>query len=292
MNYGYARASKDGKDKTRQEKSPHVQEERINKFRADCDMEGPFYPVVKEWDSATMIPYTKRKNFMRLLGMLRRGDTLIVWRLDRIDRHGLRLAEAMTAIAKKGVRLYEILYGPQEIDLSSYLGIQIALSRCQGVNNDGQQRSDAIRGGMQANKDEGLIYCGKVPYGKERIIALSDKGRREVVEVWNTEECMLLCELHLRKKVQSWQKIAKDWHERRLRRQSTKKLWAPSRNDKTCMKYRDDIIENAYQRTKGIIESQQGIGGIQISKVLQAAIEGKADWALELKKKGTQNAIR
>jgi hypothetical protein len=50
----------------------------------------------------------KRPEFQRMLEQLRQGDTVIVWKLDRLARSTRDLLETMETIGEAGARLYEV----------------------------------------------------------------------------------------------------------------------------------------------------------------------------------------
>ena len=61
------------------------------------------------------------------LGYLRAGDTLVVWRLDRLGRSLRHLVETVNVLAERGVAFAAILYPPGELAIRYPEGRRIAL---------------------------------------------------------------------------------------------------------------------------------------------------------------------
>lgn len=60
-----------------------------------------------------------RKEFESMLSMLRKGDVVVVWRIDRLGRTTLQLIKLMTEFREKGVEFKSIMEG---IDTSTQMG--------------------------------------------------------------------------------------------------------------------------------------------------------------------------
>jgi len=85
MLIGYARVSKD-------DQHPELQQDALNK--SGCD---------KVFTDTITGASTDRPSLARVLEELRAGDTLVVWRLDRLGRSLPHLIELMTTLNNRGV---------------------------------------------------------------------------------------------------------------------------------------------------------------------------------------------
>lgn len=66
-----------------------------------------------------MLPRTHRPGFVECLRYLREGDTLVVWKLDRLGRNTLHILETVKALTDRGVTLVSTTDG---IDSSTPAG--------------------------------------------------------------------------------------------------------------------------------------------------------------------------
>lgn len=283
--YGYARSSKD-----EQEASPRRQRQWfIDEWQEKHKDKGPLC-VVKEWDSATSIAYNDRPIFMRLLAELKRGDTLMVWRFDRIDRNARRMINAVHEVAKRGVSLFVLdepslrgtAFDPD--DMNHRLMVYFRMIQ---TDMEGEQRSKTLKKVLGTLKENGQVYCRAVAYGKKRLYTMGANGKVHKEDVWCIEECVQLCELYLRRQAgDGWRMIARDWHDRGLMRVSTDALWAP-RNSKSKPGYAStSTITRAADMVFPEIEQQAGLGGVTLAQVFLAALRGGADWAVKLEQRG------
>ncbi len=104
----YARASQE----YRQEESPERQavdllkraEEFVAELPEDVDVE--VIEPAKEFGSASKLAYDKRPEFRKLLDAMRKGDVLLVTKLNRIDRNHMRQIRAVEQLCiTMGIRL-------------------------------------------------------------------------------------------------------------------------------------------------------------------------------------------
>jgi hypothetical protein len=61
--------------------------------------------------------YWKRPQFRGLMHDLDRGDCLIAWRLDRIDRNPFRLGKALRGLVSRQVRIYVLDFDRMPLDI-------------------------------------------------------------------------------------------------------------------------------------------------------------------------------
>src|SRR5919201_955449 len=85
MNIGYARVST-------QDQTLDLQKDALTK--AGCE---------RLFSDTASGASTERKGLEQALGQLREGDTLVVWRLDRLGRSLPHLIETVTALEQRGI---------------------------------------------------------------------------------------------------------------------------------------------------------------------------------------------
>ena len=277
--WGYARASKE-----EQEQSPEQQAALIEACALALPPEmGELQHVVKEFKSATSVPYFHRQGMAELLTDMKKGDTLIVWRSDRIDRNPLHMIGFMSDLLRRGIHLINLelmkdggdgVFNPLDEDHRTKL-ILSAL-----VSNIGMaQQGRAIKVGLKHRKDGGLAYTRYPPYGKVRIHIQGKHAKPDKYDRWDRDECILMCELELRRmKGETLQSIAHDWYLRRLKRASTGKPWISKRVKQNGKRYVDSVLENASKKAKEYIAEDGAIGGVQLDDVYGAAQRGGAPW--------------
>ena len=230
--FGYARTSTD-----KQVLSIDAQSERIgDRARGVIDEnDGAEYKgCFTEHESATATGWEKRDQFQALLRELERGDLLIVWRLDRIDRRPLRQRNALEHLINVlGVRVIvlDLKFGKSsaggEVDLSTAMGRSIV--SMLGIMSDLwlEAHSDATSAGMRQRAAQGYFFGPNPPLGRRLVrvvvpgVEPDPDGNLKYLNrtVWDQEQCDIIRELWIRKNVfnEDMQSIAKDFHARELR---------------------------------------------------------------------------
>lgn len=96
-----------------------------------------------------------------LLAMLRKGDTLVVWKLDRLGRSTLHLLQLLSELRDRGVDFIALTQG---IDTTTSIGRMLYGQLAVFAEFEREQISDRTRAGMQAARARGKHI------GRPRII--------------------------------------------------------------------------------------------------------------------------
>jgi len=144
--YGYARVSTDDQDLT-------IQREALK--AAGCE-------VVRE-EKVSGGSREGRKELETLLAFLRRGDTLIVTKLDRLARSTLDMLTLITELGKRGVGVRSL--AERDIDTTTAAG-KLMLTVFAAVAQFERERiKERQAEGIRKAKEKGDVYKG----GKPRI---------------------------------------------------------------------------------------------------------------------------
>ena len=109
----------------------------------------------------------KRKELARVLKVMRRGDILVVWKLDRLGRNMLEILELVEKLQRDGIMLVSVT---ENVDTTSAMGrafFQIAMVFAELERNMISERTKA---GMAASKAAGQIF------GRKPLIWKGDRG--------------------------------------------------------------------------------------------------------------------
>ena len=153
MRIGYARVSTD-------EQSIALQVDALN--RAQCDR------IFK--DEGISGVAARRPGLDRALAQLKSGDTLVVWRLDRLARSMRDLTDTITVLHGRGVGFHSIC---EHIDVSSAFGEFVLHVLSAVAHFERALIVERTRAGMAAAKARGATF-GRKP-------ALTDEELREAV---------------------------------------------------------------------------------------------------------------
>ena len=144
MRIGYARVSTE-------EQSPDLQIDALTK--AGCDQ------IFKDHGISGVAP--KRPGLEQALAALQPGDTLVVWRLDRLARSMQDLLGTVQALHEREVGFQSIC---EHIDISSAFGELILHVLSAVVHFERRLIVERTRAGMRAAKARG------VKFGRKRLI--------------------------------------------------------------------------------------------------------------------------
>ena len=142
--FGYARISTDDQDLT-------LQRAALVRYGIPEDQ------IYEEQASGKSM---KRKELARILKILRRGDTLVVWKLDRLGRHLMGVLEVLERLAERGIHFVSLT---ESFDTSTPMGnafLQFAMVMAELERNLISERTTA---GMAAAKAAGQKF-GKPHY--------------------------------------------------------------------------------------------------------------------------------
>jgi DNA invertase Pin-like site-specific DNA recombinase len=202
--YGYARRSTDG-----QILSLESQQGRILEKAEKVDLTVDH--IFSETESAKEVAWTDRPVMIELCNQLRKGDTLIVWRLDRIDRSFFRMLSAIGFLADRDIRLIVLEFEDRELDLNDPMGA-LLVTLIGWFNHWAQnQRLDAVRRGVGALHPAGEDFwfrCGnaRARLGRKWVWVDVDESfktrrtgsTRRQKEQWDEHECNLIREIWIR----------------------------------------------------------------------------------------------
>ncbi len=135
MRIGYARVSTDGQRLDMQMEALH---------NANCD-----HIFTDEGISGIIFA---REGLDKVVASLQQGDTLVVWRLDRIGRTLIGLVEFMTELGHRGVELYSLT---ENIDTSSSGGRLVFHMMAALAEFERSLISERTRAGLQTARNNG-----------------------------------------------------------------------------------------------------------------------------------------
>lgn len=135
MRIGYARVSTDGQRLDMQMEALH---------NANCD-----HIFTDEGISGIIFP---REGLDKVVASLQQGDTLVVWRLDRIGRTLIGLVEFMTELGHRGVELCSLT---ENIDTSSSGGRLVFHMMAALAEFERSLISERTRAGLQTARNNG-----------------------------------------------------------------------------------------------------------------------------------------
>lgn len=150
--FGYARVSTDDQDLT-------LQIAALKKHGVDA--------MFSEHASGKTV---QRKELKRVLRLLRRGDTLVVWKLDRLGRDLKGVLEVIEDLNKDGIELVSLT---EMFDTKSPMGkafLQISLVFAELERN---MISERTKVGMAAKRAAGQRY------GRKPLIWKGDRGSKK-----------------------------------------------------------------------------------------------------------------
>ncbi|MCL4138482.1 UNVERIFIED_CONTAM: hypothetical protein GTU68_051933 [Idotea baltica] len=100
---------------------------------------------------------TKRKGLSDLLAALREGDTLMVWKLDRLGRSTLHLLTLLNDLQQRGIDFHIITQG---IDTRTAIGRMVFGQLAVFAEFEREQISERTTAGMKAAKARG-VHVGR-----------------------------------------------------------------------------------------------------------------------------------
>ncbi|MFJ7954195.1 recombinase family protein [Lysinibacillus sp. NPDC096418] len=164
MNIGYARAST-------HDQTLNLQLDALTK--ADC------IKIFEEYESGKN---KKRPELLSMFDMLREGDTVIVWKLDRIGRNTKHLIEISEEFERLGVNFISL---KENIDTSTATGkffFRIMASLAEFERDVLVERTTA---GLKAARARGR-YGGRPPVNKNKIataLKMYDSKEYTILEI-------------------------------------------------------------------------------------------------------------
>ncbi len=95
---------------------------------------------------------TKRKGLSELLESLEEGDTLVVWKLDRLGRSTIHLLQLLDDLRKRGIDFQAITQG---IDTTTAIGRMVYGQLAVFAEFEREQIKERTKAGMEAAKRRG-----------------------------------------------------------------------------------------------------------------------------------------
>lgn len=226
---GYARTSGE-----RQELSLEEQQERIRARARQVKEahEGAWAKCWTEQTSATKTAWRDRPVFKALCRDLHEGDILIVWRLNRIDRHPFRMISALDYFTQMGVRVIalELEFGGKgskwELDLETSQGRFMTCLMAAMAEWWLDQMRDSVTAALRHLTEQGYYWGRYVGIGRKKVpVAIPGDGqtrsrrRYREIRVWDSEQCELIKEVWIRHNLfhEALPEIARDFWQRRER---------------------------------------------------------------------------
>ncbi|MBT2616134.1 MULTISPECIES: recombinase family protein [unclassified Bacillus (in: firmicutes)] len=175
MIFGYARVST-----TKQ--SLNMQIDELTKYRCD--------EIVTEKESGAK---KDRKELQTLLGKLRKGDTLVVYKLDRLGRTMHQLVNLLNDFQEKEINFVSIKDG---IDTSTTMGRFLFNIFGAMAEMEREVINERVRSGLESAKARGRNGGRKKAHTKEQIKAMmqmveNGANKTEVCEVFNVPRTTL-----------------------------------------------------------------------------------------------------
>ncbi|MFH1264133.1 MAG: recombinase family protein [Planctomycetota bacterium] len=187
--------------------------------------------------------WNARPGAREFLSHAKAGDGLLIHELDEIDAYPPYLIRSLRILARKGVRLLILEPSPIELDFATRDTQLFLAGMAEASRMFVERRADHQREILQRRKEAGLAYCGTPQIGKKRV-------RRQGVlyDIWWPPELELIHEIRARRKRgETFQAIARDFYERKLKT-AAGKPWAkrlPRR--RSSERFTDARIRNAYR---------------------------------------------
>lgn len=147
MKFGYARVSKD-------DQNIDLQIDALN-----------VYGVDEIYEEKVTGPRQNRQQLTELLGKLRAGDTLVIWRLDRLGRTVKQFFALIKDFEQKGIRFVSL---QEKFDTSTSMGKSVYGVFCAISQMELDVISERTKAGMMAAKKRGR-FSGRKPKENENV---------------------------------------------------------------------------------------------------------------------------
>lgn len=121
---------------------------------------------------------TERKGLSDVFSALKKGDTLIVWKIDRLGRSTIHLLMMLDELRKKGIDFIAITQG---IDTTTAIGRMVFGQLAVFAEFEREQIRERTKAGMQAAKKRG-VHIGRPKKMTTRQIANAAKLIRSKTE--------------------------------------------------------------------------------------------------------------
>jgi DNA invertase Pin-like site-specific DNA recombinase len=222
--YGYARAS----DRYAQILSPERQEAQIQERAGQIQQQtgAELARIRVDKVSGSKVRYNKRQEFRKLMQELQKGDHLIIWRLDRLDRGWTGLIQCLGWLVERGVEVHVLEHGDMQLDLKTANGRLFVSIMAGFAAFESERLSESVKAARRYCLANGLSVGGWPGFGR-KWVAMSGpkkKGRTRKAVVWDEAECRQIREIYERSTTgqESIRQIGVDFLERDERKANGK----------------------------------------------------------------------
>gem|GEM_PF-5495317 len=224
-----------GSDKYKQEESPEKQKDVVAEVRRQTaeEIDGVLMDYAIELESATGVSWRDRPVLQSVFQALEPGDVLIVWRMDRIDRHPFRMIDAVNYLCNKQVGLISVQErGGMTIDLRKVQDRSFVMMMALVADWWGSFHSESVKEGVARAYRQGKAITSIPRLGQKHIspngqrtlhCVFDPKDRRWRPERsewkghwrwdWCNTDCRTIAEIVMRHRVgESYAAIARDFY--------------------------------------------------------------------------------
>lgn len=127
---------------------------------------------------------TARPALDQMMKELRKGDTLTVWKLDRLGRSTIHLLQILDGLQQRGIHFHAITQG---IDTSTAVGRMIFGQLAVFAEYERSLISERTKAGMAAAKARG-VHVGRPRFSQTMETALNELADLDVVYSVSDEE--------------------------------------------------------------------------------------------------------
>lgn len=177
--FGYGRTSTN-----KQEISIDVQEAAVRERAASLpDPWGHFFADEGVSGTRKGIPFADRFEARQLMEIVRRGDHLVVTKLDRFGRTLKDIVSVLDYFTRQEVNIYILQHGTMQLNLTTSVGRLIVGVLAVFADFEGNLIAERIREALQFRKAHGLPYNRWAEYGKRHVrIGPKGQGGRTIAE--------------------------------------------------------------------------------------------------------------
>lgn len=115
----------------------------------------------------------KRPEFEKMWKELREGDTLVVWRFDRLGRNVRDLLNRLHELGERGVRFVSLR---EQFDTGTAVGRFMMAMSALMAQFERDLTAERTRAGIAARKARGLPHGMAPKFDRQKMFALLDKG--------------------------------------------------------------------------------------------------------------------
>jgi len=190
--------------------------------------------VFSEVESASEVVYSKRPAFVALMGELRKGDHLIVYAQDRLDRDPIEALNCLKFLAGLNITLHTTRDGQAGPVLATLQDIMMRMFGALHAAMESDLISKRVTAAHAYRKANGLAY-NHCPFGHKTIKVPKQPGQQGNYKkwVWDIHQCEILREIKRRRdEGETWKSIGQDLDRRGLRSPNGTRWWKPAKKNR------------------------------------------------------------